>query len=98
MAKRPTVAELMREGRAQTGQSLRSAAASLGVDASYLSRIESGEKSPSPDLQRRASGHYDLDPDLILLAAGQVPPDIVRIFQDDPGLLARVRRNHARRG
>lgn len=35
------------------GTSLRSLAASLGISASHLSRIESGERPATPDLMNR---------------------------------------------
>lgn len=81
--------------RARRGESLRTAARDLGVDASYLSRIENGERLPSEDLQDRASDYYGLDRDLLHLAAGRVPEDILRILRDNPDLLQELRDRYA---
>ena len=48
------VADVLRRAREANGQSLRGAAKELGVDPSYLSRVESGERTPSPGLRERA--------------------------------------------
>src|SRR4051794_5473613 len=64
------LAALLKAARAAKGDSLRSAARELGVDASYLSRVEAGERRPSEDLQRRASRYYDVPDDQVRLAAG----------------------------
>ena len=86
-----SVAALLKEMRDRRGESLRAAARGLGVDASYLSRIENGSRVPSTELQDRASKHYGLDPDLVQLAAGRVPDDVVRILRDHPEVLQELR-------
>lgn len=96
MAKRPTVAEVLRSARLEMGQSLRSAAADLAVDPAHLSRIEAGLKTPSDELQRRAADYYALDADQLHLAAGTVPADILEILRSDPSLLEELRGRRVR--
>jgi transcriptional regulator with XRE-family HTH domain len=86
-----SVAKLLRRLRTERGESLRSAARELGVDASYLSRIESGAKVPSVQLQQRASEHYEVKADVLYLAAGHVPPDVMTILREHPELLDKLR-------
>ncbi len=90
-----SAAKLLRELRVARGQSLRAAARQLRVDPSYLSRLERGEKTASPDLQRRAAKYYDVPPELLGLAEGRVPPDIVGILQEHPDLLEKLRAEYA---
>jgi transcriptional regulator with XRE-family HTH domain len=90
----PVSAELLRDLRRKRGQSLRAAAGGLGIAPSHLSRLERGVKSASPDLQRRAAGYYGVPQDVVLLAAGEVPADVVGILQGHPELLQQLRRLH----
>ena len=92
------VADILREAREANGQSLRGAARELGVDPSYLSRVETGERSPSVALRERAESLYGIDSDLMALSAGRVPPDVVEIFRQNPELLAEIRAKHGRAG
>lgn len=96
MAVERRVADILREAREANGQSLRGAARQLGVDASYLSRVESGERSPSPGLRERAENLYELDSDRLALSAGQVPSDVLEILQRRPELLDEIRSKHGR--
>ena len=98
MAAERRVADILREAREANGQSLRGAARELGVDASYLSRVESGERSPSLGLRERAESLYGLDSDRLALSAGQVPADVLEILQRNPELLDEMRVKHGRAG
>ena len=88
------VADVLRKAREANGQSLRGAAKELGVDPSYLSRVESGERSPSPSLRDRAESLYGLDSDTLALSAGHVPADVLEILRQNPELLAEIRARH----
>lgn len=90
------MADILREAREANGQSLRGAARELGVDASYLSRVESGERSPSLGLRERAESLYGLDSDRLALSAGQVPADVLEILQRRPELLDEIRARNGR--
>ena len=96
MAAERRVADILREAREANGQSLRGAARELGVDASYLSRVESGERTPSLGLRERAESLYGLDSDRLALSAGQVPSDVLGILQRHPELLSEIRDKHGR--
>ncbi len=82
---------MFRKARQAKGQSLRSAANDLGVDASYLSRVETGERQPSAELRDRAVSHYALDGEHVALAAGDIPSDIAEILLRHPELLVEIR-------
>lgn len=88
------VADILREAREAKGRSLRSAAKELGVDPSYLSRVETGERFPSAELRERAEGIYDIDSDMLALSAGHVPPDVLEILKQHPAWLEEIRARH----
>ncbi len=63
----------LRELREDLGCSLRAAAGSIGVDAAYLSRVETGKAPPSEELLERAAETYEVAAEELLLLAGRVP-------------------------
>jgi transcriptional regulator with XRE-family HTH domain len=91
MAQQMPVADLLRRLRSEQGKSLRSVARDLGVDPSYLSRVERGEKPPSDDLQDRAARYYDVPTDRLELASRRIPDDIVNILMVHPELFGELR-------
>jgi transcriptional regulator with XRE-family HTH domain len=93
MATRP-LAELLRELRETRGTSLRAAARELGVDPSYLSRIERGKKPPSDSVLDRAANYYDIPRASFPSANGDLPADIVAILTEHPELVIKLRRDY----
>jgi transcriptional regulator with XRE-family HTH domain len=86
------IGQLLRAARARRGESLRGVANHLGVSPSYLSRVEGGAKQPSSSFRAAVAQYYGLTNDDVLLAVGQVPPDVVEILRRRPDLLAEIRR------
>jgi HTH-type transcriptional regulator, competence development regulator len=82
---------LLRELREERGESLRSAAQQLGVDPSYLSRLERGEKASSGELIRKAARLYAVPEEMLELAEGRLPADVIAIFRRHPELIERLR-------
>lgn len=89
-----SVAQLLRRLRSEQGRSLRRASRDLGIDPSYLSRVESGERSPSGAMKDRISSYYGLDRDLLDLTAGRAPVDVVDILRRHPDVLDELRRRY----
>lgn len=96
MAKSNSAAALLRDLRERQGYSLRSAAAEIGVAPSQLSRMERGERPVTDDTAQRLSNYYRVPTEVIQLAQGQLPADIVAILREHPEELARLRETHAR--
>jgi transcriptional regulator with XRE-family HTH domain len=92
VATTPTTANLLRDLRRQQGRSLRSAAADIGVAPSQLSRLERGQRGLAPEVSERLSTYYGISADVICLAQGEVPVDIVRILQAHPEEIENLRR------
>jgi transcriptional regulator with XRE-family HTH domain len=87
--------ELLRELRENKGKSLRSTASELGVNPSYLSRLETGRKAPSPAFLNKVARLYAVPQEMLDLAEGRLPQDIVEIFQENPTLLDEFRQRYA---
>jgi transcriptional regulator with XRE-family HTH domain len=85
---------LLKKLREERGKSLRAAARDLGVDPSYLYRVERGEKVASAELRERAAQFYDLPSEELKMAAGHVPEDILEILRSNPELVARLRKEY----
>lgn len=90
----PNLAKLLRDLRSTRGESLREAAGGLCIDPSHLSRLERGEKQPSSELRQRAAHYYEVDDELLSLASGDVPTDIVEILRSNPQLIDELRNDY----
>lgn len=84
-------ASLLRDLRRQQGRSLRSAAADIGIAPSQLSRLERGTRGLAIGVSERLSEYYGVPSEIIALAQGEVPQDIVQIFQEHPEELEHLR-------
>ncbi|MCC4248445.1 MULTISPECIES: helix-turn-helix domain-containing protein [Microbacterium] len=90
------VASVLRDLRRRQGETLRSAAAELGIAPSHLSRLERGERSINDDTLRRLSKHYSVDAEIIELARGNAPADVIQILRDHPDELRLLREKYAK--
>lgn len=71
--------------------SLRQLARRIGVEPSYLSKIERGlEQRPSEQTTRALARELDEDPDALLAMAGKVSGDLQEIIRKRPQLFAQV--------
>jgi len=95
MAGTESAANLLRSLRRQQGHSLRSAAADIGVAPSQLSRIERGQRGLGMHVSERLASYYGVSPELIALSRGDLPPDVVRILQAHPELIAQLRATYS---
>jgi HTH-type transcriptional regulator, competence development regulator len=71
--------------------SLRQVAASIGVEPSYLSKIERGEQPPPSEKTVVAlARELREDPDVLLALAGKVSADLQQIIRKRPQLFAQL--------
>ena len=76
--------------------SIRQVAARIGVEPSYLSKVERGEEAPpSEEKVRRLAVELDEDPDVLLALAGKVSSDLIRVIRRRPALFAELIRELA---
>ncbi len=71
--------------------SLRQVAAKIGVEPSYLSKVERGEQRP-PSEEKIIALAKDLgeDPDVLLALAGKVSSDLQGVIKKRPKLFAQI--------
>jgi transcriptional regulator with XRE-family HTH domain len=73
------------------GFSLRKVAASVGIEPSYLSKIERGEQPPpSEETIVALAKELDEDPDVLLALAGKVSKELQAIIRKRPRLFAEL--------
>jgi transcriptional regulator with XRE-family HTH domain len=76
--------QLFKELRSRTGMGIKKLAPDLGVSYSYLSKLENNEVTPSEDFVNRAATYFKCDRNRLLLSAGKIPPEVLRILQEHP--------------
>jgi HTH-type transcriptional regulator, competence development regulator len=78
----------------ETGSfSLRRVAGRVGVEPSYLSKVERGEQPPpSEETVAKLAAALNEDPDVLLALAGKVPTELLRIIRRRPKLFAELLR------
>ena len=74
----------IRELRYQKGIGIKKLAPELGVDYSYLSRLENEKVVPSAKLIGRLSEYFDQNKDELMLLADKVPKDVMQILREHP--------------
>ncbi len=73
------------------GYSLRRVAAAIGVEPSYLSKVERGEQPPpSEETILALARELDVDPDVLLALAGKVSKELQAIIRKRPQLFAQL--------
>jgi transcriptional regulator with XRE-family HTH domain len=71
--------------------SVRQVAQRIGIEPSYLSKVERDEGSPpAEDTLRRLAGELDVDADLLLALAGKVSSDLLDTIRRRPLLFAEL--------
>lgn len=94
MGETTPVGEILRDLRRRRGESLRGAASGLGIDPSYLSKVERGEKPIASKLRGRLADYYDADAARLALAEGDLPPDVLRILAEHPEAMDELRERY----
>ena len=75
---------VLRKLRTKTGIGIKGLAPQLGVTYTYLSKLENGEVGPSEGFVDRVAQYFKYDRDNLLLSAGKVPPEVLKILQENP--------------
>ena len=89
----------IRELRYQRGIGIKRLAPELGVDYSYLSRLENEKALPSAKIIDRLSKYFDHNKDELMLLAEKVPKDVMQILREHPReALALLRESFIRDG
>lgn len=83
----------LRHERKAKRVSQRALANAVGVDHTYLSKIES-EAMPSPSTETiiKIADHLQIDRDCLFIAFDKIPPDILEALKGNAELTRQVRR------
>ena len=74
----------LRDLRHKSGYSIKGLAKHINVNYSYLSKIENGHSTPSEKFIDRIADFFNYDKEELMVRAGKIPEDIVRIISDNP--------------
>lgn len=85
-----TIGQIFRQARTERSLSLRKAAELLGVDFTYLSKIENGHAQPGLELLSLFAAEFDQDLDMLLLASGRLPDWMLERILEKPEFFYRV--------
>ena len=86
--------KFLRRLRKQSRKTQRDLAREVGVNFTYLSKVENdapGFSTVSEETLTRLAGALDVDPDEMITRAGKVPSDVQRILVDDFSLIKEIR-------
>ncbi len=84
----------LRRLRRTKGMTQRDLAERVGVDFTYLSKVENdtpGFTSLSEETLTKVARALDADPDVVITRAGKIPSDVRRILIDDFSLIKEIR-------
>lgn len=86
--------ETLRSLRRQRGIGIKKLAPELGINYTYLSKLENTTMAPSADMVARVAGYFNYDYDRLLISAGKVPDEILTILRDNPEEAVAFLRHH----
>ena len=90
--------KFLRRLRKQNKKTQRDLAREVGVNFTYLSKVENdapGFSTVSEGTLMRLAGALDVDPDEMITRAGKVPSDVQRMLVDDFSLIKEIRNRKA---
>lgn len=89
-----TFGDVLRRLRTEAGVGIKRLAPELGVNYTYLSKLENNQIQPSADLVERVAAYFDYDRDSLLLSAGKIPVEILTILRENPEDALKFLRKH----
>ena len=64
--------------------SIKKLAVELGVDYTYISKLENAKVNPSSKVVEKFSEYFNYSSDELMVAAGKIPKDIEEILKNNP--------------
>ncbi len=82
--KEQSLGEFLKKLRTDKGYSIKKLSPKLEVNYSYLSKIENDHTTPSENFIEKMATIFNIDKEELMIRAGKVPEDVIRILQDNP--------------
>ena len=76
--------KLLTKLRKEKGESIKTLGPAIGVNYTYISKIENNKSTPSVELIQRIASYFDYDEDMLMLAAGKIPPQAMKVIEAHP--------------
>ena len=76
--------ELLKDLRKKKGVGIKKIAKDVGLDYTYISKLENLKVNPSSKVVKRISDYFNYDSDELMLSAGKIPKDIEEILKSNP--------------
>ncbi len=79
-----TFGKLLKSLRNEKGVSIKQLAAELGLNYTYISKLENSKVNPSSKVIIKFSDYFNYSSDELMLAADKIPKDILQILKNNP--------------
>lgn len=79
-----TFGKLLKSLRNEKGVSIKQLAAELGLNYTYISKLENSKVNPSSKVIIKFSDYFNYSSDELMLAADKIPKDILEILKNNP--------------
>lgn len=87
-----SLGELLKESRISKGYKLHHVAKYCGISIAYLSELENGKaKRPKIAILQKAAEILQIDPDILIITAEKIPPQVYWKIVHNPKLLDAIR-------
>lgn len=75
---------LLKDLRTKKGKSIKKLAAEVGLNYTYISKLENAKVKPSAEVIDNFSNYFNYSTDELMIAAGKIPKDIEEILKSNP--------------
>ena len=79
-----TFGTVLKRLRKKQGLSIKKLSSELDINYSYISKIENDHSLPSGDFIGKLAEIFDYDEEELMIRAGKIPDDILKILRDNP--------------
>lgn len=79
-----TFGELLKDLRTKKGKSIKALGQELGLNYTYISKLENSKVNPSIKSIKKFSRYFKYSSEELLLSAGKIPRDIEEILKNHP--------------
>lgn len=76
--------KVLKSLRTKKGISIKKLAPEIGLDYTYISKLENSKVNPSLKVVNKLSRYFDYNSDELLATAGRIPKDVEDILKNHP--------------